>query len=256
MIPIRVLRRRAAFFGKGKYMRDLQEGPDREWDEKLGIVTAGAEGDSSDLVNFRYEPTPYAVLERLAESGLLDAGSVLIDYGCGRGRCTLFLHAKTGCRAIGIDHNPVLIREAKANLARMKGAGPETSETQSGPARTGAQQEKETENAEAAPSLGKEAVSFRRAKAQNYRVTDENVFYFFNPFSEVILQAVLREIIGSLYEDPRQMYLFFYYPKDEDLALLSMFDEIMFYDEIDCTDLYGGRDQREKILVYELPSGE
>lgn len=247
---------RGGMFRKGKYMRDLQEGPDREWDEKLGIVTAGAEGDSSDLVNFRYEPTPYAVLERLAESGLLDAGSVLIDYGCGRGRCTLFLHAKTGCRAIGIDHNPVLIREAKANLARMKGTGPKASETQSGTDRTGAQQVKETENAEAAPGLGKEAVSFRRAKAQNYRVTDENAFYFFNPFSEVILQAVLREIIGSWYEDPRQMYLFFYYPKDEDLALLTMFDEIMFYDEIDCTDLYGGRDQREKILVYELSAGD
>jgi hypothetical protein len=41
------------------------------------------------------------------------------------------------------------------------------------------------------------------------------------------LQAVLREIIGSWYEDPRQMYLFFYYPKDEDLALLSMFDEMV-----------------------------
>ena len=256
MIPIRVLRRRAAFFGKGKYMRDLQEGPDREWDEKLGIVTAGAEGDSFNQVNFRYEPTPYAVLERLAESGLLDKSSVLIDYGCGRGRCTLFLHAKTGCRAIGIDYNPVLVREAKANLARMNAAGPEASETPPWREGTGALQEKGTGKADEAAGFGKEAVFFRRAKAQNYRVTDEHAFYFFNPFSEMILQAVLREIIGSWYEDPRQMYLFFYYPKDEDLALLSMFDEIMFYDEIDCTDLYGGRDQREKILVYELPSGE
>ncbi len=80
-------------------MRDLQEGPDREWDAKLGILTAGAGEDSPDMVNFRYEPTPYAVLERLAGSGLIGPDSVLIDYGCGRGRCTLFLHAKTGCRA-------------------------------------------------------------------------------------------------------------------------------------------------------------
>ena len=138
----------------------------------------------------------------------------------------------------------------------MNAAGPEASETPPWREGTGALQEKGTGKADEAAGFGKEAVFFRRAKAQNYRVTDENAFYFFNPFSEVILQAVLREIIGSWYEDPRQMYLFFYYPKDEDLALLSMFDEIMFYDEIDCTDLYGGRDQREKILVYELPSGE
>lgn len=228
-------------------MRDLQEQPDREWDEKLGIVTAGADGDSSDTVNFRYEPTPYAVLDRLAGSGLIGADSVLIDYGCGRGRCSLFLHAKTGCRAIGIDHNPLLVREAKANLVRMKAAGP-------GPRgqdhllseRSSIAGWEETEK------TAEQAVTFRRMRAQDYRVTDEDAFYFFNPFSEVILQGVLQEIIASWYENPRQIYLFFYYPKDEDVALLSMFDEILFYDEIDCTDLYGGRDDRERVLVYEL----
>lgn len=200
-------------------MQDLQEKPDRKWDEKLGIITAGTGEDSDDGVNFRYEPTPYAVLERLAGSGLIGPDNILIDYGCGRGRCSLFLHAKTGCRAIGIDHNPVLVGEAKANQARMKAA-----------------------------------VTFRRMRAQDYRVTEEDSFYFFNPFSEVILQAVLQEIIGSWYDNPRQMYLFFYYPKDEDVALLSMYDEILFYDEIDCTDLYGGQDGRERILIYELPA--
>ena len=205
-------------------MRDLQEAPDREWDEKLGIITSGAGEDSVDTVNFRYEPTPYAVLERLAGSGLIGPDSVLIDYGCGRGRCPLFLHAKTGCRAIGIDHNPVLVGEAKANLERMKAE--------------------------------KQAVTFRRMRAQDYRVTGEDSFYFFNPFSEVILQAVLQEIIASWYENPRQVYLFFYYPKDEDVALLSMYDEIFFYDEIDCTDLYGGQDKRERVLIYELSAGD
>ncbi len=200
-------------------MQDLQEKPDRKWDEKLGIITAGTGEDSDDGVNFRYEPTPYAVLERLAGSGLIGPDNILIDYGCGRGRCSLFLHAKTGCRAIGIDHNPVLVGEAKANQARMKAE-----------------------------------VTFRRMRAQDYRVTEEDSFYFFNPFSEVILQAVLQEIIGSWYDNPRQMYLFFYYPKDEDVALLSMYDEILFYDEIDCTDLYGGQDGRERILIYELPA--
>lgn len=227
-------------------MCDLQEQPDIEWDEKLGIVTAGADGDSSDTVNFRYEPTPYAVLDRLAQSGLIRPESVLVDYGCGRGRCSLFLHAATGCRAIGIDHNPVLVREAKANLARMKDAVTLRQSTGSSLpflSRTAAGEE---------PENKEQAVTFRRMRAQEYRVTDEDSFYFFNPFSEVILQGVLQEIIASWYENPRQIYLFFYYPKDEDVSLLSMYDEILFYDEIDCTDLYGGRDDRERILVYEL----
>ncbi len=33
-----------------------------------------------------YEPTPYAVLKRLAESGRITAGNVVADYGCGKGR--------------------------------------------------------------------------------------------------------------------------------------------------------------------------
>ena len=75
-------------------MRDLQEAPDREWDEKLGIITAGAGADSKDTVNFRYEPTPYAVLDRLAESGLIGPHSVLIDYGqAGGGR-----HRSSACK--------------------------------------------------------------------------------------------------------------------------------------------------------------
>ena len=232
-------------------MRDLQEGPDREWDEKLGILTAGAGEDSPDMVNFRYEPTPYAVLERLAGSGLIGPDSVLIDYGCGRGRCTLFLHAKTGCRAIGIDHNPVLVGEAKANLARMTAAG-------TGPVNTSASSHKSSAAAgrEDPERAEGQTVTFRRMRAQDYRVTVEDSFYFFNPFSEVILQAVLQEIIASWYENPRQIYLFFYYPKDEDVALLSVYDEILFYDEIDCTDLYVGRDDRERILIYELSAEE
>ena len=233
-------------------MRDLQEQPDREWDEKLGIITAGAGEDSPDTVNFRYEPTPYAVLERLAESGLIGPGSLLLDYGCGRGRCPIFLHARTGCRAIGIDHKPVLIGEAKANLTKMMTAGnslESISASSHEPSRT-----PEGEKPEKAGKAEKQAVTFRRMRAQDYRVTEEDSFYFFNPFSEVILQAVLQEIIGSWYENPRQIYLFFYYPKDEDVALLSMYDEILFYDEIDCTDLYGGRDSRERVLIYEIPS--
>jgi SAM-dependent methyltransferase len=233
-------------------MRDLQEQPDREWDEKLGIITAGAGDDSPDTVNFRYEPTPYAVLERLAESGLIGPGSLLLDYGCGRGRCPIFLHARTGCRAIGIDHNPVLIGEAKANLAKMMTAGNSPENISASLHESGRTPERE--KPEKAGKAEKQAVTFRRMRAQDYRVTEEDSFYFFNPFSEVILQTVLQEIIGSWYENPRQMYLFFYYPKDEDVALLSMYDEILFYDEIDCTDLYGGRDSRERVLIYEIPS--
>ena len=47
------------------------------------------------------------------------------------------------------------------------------------------------------------------------------------------------------------MRLFFYCPKDEDVALLMMAEELMFLDESACRDLSDGTDKRERILVFE-----
>ena len=84
-----------------------------------------------------------------------------------------------------------------------------------------------------------------------YELTDEDSFFFFNPFSEVILQRVIDQIVWSWYENPRKMQLFFYYPTDEDVALLTGTAELMFTDEIDCSDLFDGDQKRERILVFE-----
>ena len=46
-------------------MRNRQE---RDWDRALGIQTTGRE-DETGLRNMPYEPTPYPVLQRLADSG-------------------------------------------------------------------------------------------------------------------------------------------------------------------------------------------
>jgi SAM-dependent methyltransferase len=198
---------------------------DYGWDKNLNISTMGRNDLHEDYHHFAYEPTAYSVLLRLAERGYISEENTLIDYGCGKGRVSFLLSRRTGCRAIGIEYNDEIYEIAVQNLEHFRG------------------------------DRGK--ISFVNADAEHFDLPPEaDRFYFFNPFSVRILYPVLERIYASYFEDPRQMYLFFYYPKDEDLALLSMFDEIMFYDEIDCTDLYGGRDQREKILVYELPSGE
>ena len=75
---------------------------------------------------------------------------------------------------------------------------------------------------------------------------------FFNPFAEEVLRAVLGKIQQSYYEDPRQMYLFFYYPFEAEMAALMTADGLQFVDEIDCTELYENYDRRERILVFEM----
>ena len=81
---------------------------------------------------------------------------------------------------------------------------------------------------------------------------DVDRIYFFNPFSVEILQRVLARIRDSYYESMREILLFFYYPSEEYVSCLMEEDELMFYDEIDCRDLFPGEDSRERILIFEF----
>lgn len=187
------------------------------WEKKLNIRTAGTTTHVADGENYPYEPTPYCVLERLASSGYLTRSNKLVDYGCGKGRVPFALSYLTGCRVIGIDYNERLLQIAETNLERS----------------------------------GIKRIEFRMAKAEEYVITDEDSFFFFNPFSEKILQQVIGQVIWSWYENPRKMQLFFYYPSDEQVAVLMTASELLFTDEIDCSDLFDGNNKREKILIFQ-----
>ena len=83
-----------------------------------------------------------------------------------------------------------------------------------------------------------------------------NRCYFFNPFSVEILHKVMARILESYYENPREVFLFFYYPSDEYMAYLMTVDELDFYDEISCDDLFEGNDPRERIMIFQLANFE
>ena len=196
----------------------MEQLTEEQWERKLNIRTGGGSNHTADGENFPYEPTPYSVLVRLAESGYLTRHHKLVDYGCGKGRVSVFLASRVRCRVIGIDYNEDLIRIAEENLIRSRVKG----------------------------------ITFVHAAAEQYELTDEDSFFFFNPFSEVILKRVIDQILWSWYENPRKMMLFFYYPTDEDVALLTGTQELMFVDEIDCSHLFDGDQKRERILVFEM----
>ena len=63
----------------------------------------------------------------------------------------------------------------------------------------------------------------------------------------------MARILDSYYEFPRELFLFFYYPADDYISRLMTVEELEFYDEIDCQDLFGGNDPRERILIFQLP---
>ena len=49
------------------------------WDNRLQIRTAGRDEANADQYHHPYEPTPYCVLERLANSGLIADRDVVLD---------------------------------------------------------------------------------------------------------------------------------------------------------------------------------
>lgn len=200
------------------YMKeDVNE---KNWDKLLRIRTSGRDDSNADMYRYPYEPTPYCVLERLANSGLIRKGNILLDYGCGKGRVDFFLSWQTRCRSVGIEYDERIYKKA-------------------------------LENKESAVSS--ERVSFVFADAEHFPVPESvDCMYFFNPFSLELLRKVMARIIESYYENPRQIQLFFYYPSDEYISYLMTVDELMFIDEIDCRDLFPGNDSRERIVVFAL----
>ena len=187
------------------------------WDKLLKIRTTGRDDSKADQYRYPYEPTPYSVLERLANSGLIRKNNTLIDYGCGKGRVDYFMAYQTKCKSIGIEYDERIYEKAMTN--------------------------KET-------AVSSNKVIIELANAEKFEVLESvDKIYFFNPFSVEILQKVIAQILDSYYENIRTIQLFFYYPSDEYISYLMTVDELMYYDEIDCRDLFDGNDSRERIMI-------
>ena len=107
------------------------------------------------------------------------------------------------------------------------------------------------ENQKTAVSAGR--VEILLGNAETFPVPEKvNRIFFFNPFSVEILQTAMARILESYYENPREMLLFFYFPSTEYISYLMTVDELSFYDEIDCSDLFDENKDREKIVMFQL----
>lgn len=201
-------------------MKDIETA----WDEDLRIRTVGRDDTNADQYHHPYEPTPYAVLDRMAKTGFFRPEDVVLDYGCGKGRVGFFLSCRTRAKTIGIEYDEHIYRHAlenrKTTISRIK-------------------------------------PDFLLTRAEEYPVPPQvSRCYFFNPFSVELLHKVMARILESWYESPRDIFLFFYYPADEYVSYLMTVEELEFYDEIECDDLFPGYDERERVLIFQLPGCE
>ena len=158
-------------------------------------------------------------MERLVDSGYITCENSVIDYGSGKGRVGFFLNDQIGCKVLGIDFDERMDALARENLKKYG---------------------------------DNSLIEFGCIGAEKYEIENADCFYFFNPFSVEVLKSVIGKIKASYYENPREMKLFFYYPSDEYVSYLMTVPELCFMDEIDCQDLFEGKNEREKILIFEM----
>ena len=190
-----------------------------ELDKLLKIKTTGRDDSNSDLTNFPYEPTPYSVLELLANSGYLSKNDVVIDFGSGKGRVDFYLAYYLKCHMIGVEYDNRLFQRAISNLKDAK---------------------------------SKSRVEFVLKNASEYEIPDNaKALYFFNPFNVSVLIDVINNLKESIKKNKRNVLLIFYYPSKKYLEYLNSEKDIKHIDDLDCKELFNN-DSREVISIYKI----
>lgn len=180
---------------------------ERKYDKELQIRTSGIrEWDRKIKQYNRYEATPYKALDTLFQVYKLEKGDQVVDFGCGRGRVTFYIHDRFKIPVTGVEANDKTFAEALINKISYR---------------------KKRKHI-------KVPILLEHALAEQYPINQEdNCFYFFNPFSYKVFQKVIRNIVTSANEYPRAVELILYYPLEEyknflkDETPFAVVDQIM-----------------------------
>lgn len=150
---------------------------------KISLRELEVTGKNKERGSF-YQPTMARSFNRLLDRISLPPEGVLVDFGCGKGRVLLLAALRGMKKAVGIEFSPELCRIARRNVEIVEKA--------------------------AGIPLN---ISIIEADVTDCRIEDEqNVFFFFNPFDDVILAAVVENMERSLQARPRPIVIVYYNP--------------------------------------------
>ncbi len=151
-----------------------------------------------------YQGTNYFLLEHLFEKlQSLGANNNIIDFGSGKGR-VLVVAAFYGFKKItGIEFGKELCIEARKTINNVQQKFPE------------------------------KIFNVIYANAADYEIADDtNVFFFFNPFSEKVMLAVVKNILLSLKKSSRTVYVVYINPLHKEIFMSAGFEEIYFFQKL------------------------
>jgi len=191
------------------------------FDKRLGIRTGGLREWPDDIYHYnRCEPTPYIVLEHLFKHYKLNRTDKLVDFGSGKGRVAFYIHNRFKIPVVGIEAQDDVIDEALRNKKRYRMRAKHIH----------------------AP------IHFEYALAENYEIkADENIFYFFNPFSADVFKEILVNIVDSLEKNRREVHIILYYPMPKYKEIMRDHSSFEIYNKL---VMPNARDSKEKIIIY------
>jgi len=178
-------------------------------EKKYGINTTGAdelfklEKQGIDISHATiYMPVSYSLLEetfKQLKNGSTQQQTHFLDLGCGKGRA-LCVAAHLGFRKVtGLDFAKNLCEAAKKNLAITK---------------------------QKIPELEYKVIN---NDAFYFEIPDDvDCIFFFNPFDEIIMSAVVNNIFASLKSNPRKITIIYVNPLHKELFLKAGYKETWY----------------------------
>lgn len=174
----------------------MERDRDVMYDKLLGVSTDLEQTDYEGGDYFAFQSTGYSSLEKIFNSLDMNQYDSLVDFGCGLGRVLFFVSHRYMCRVTGVEYDPDLYELLLDNAEYYH-------------VRFGGQREKFT---------------LLNQKAEEYEIKPEdNYFYFFNPFHWEILSSIVENILASVQESPRKIYLIFYYCTPEYIRMMRKY---------------------------------
>lgn len=195
---------------------------ERKYEEMLNIRTTGLREWRNETRYHRYEATPYKALDELFKVYKLKEDDEVVDFGCGRGRVSFYIHNRFKIPVTGVEVNDLTFDEALDNKRSYRYLASDIE----------------------APIR----LNFALAEQFDLAPTD-TVFYFFNPFSVDIFKKVVKNILKSVEEHNRSIDLILYYPLGSYQRFMTDHTPFKLMNRV---RVPGAQDKKEKFLVYRL----
>ena len=192
-------------------------------DKDLNVSTTGLiDWPNGAYMDYnRTESSSYADLDHLIAEYKGIENSHLVDFGSGKGRILFYFNHKLGIPTTGIEVNRIAYSYLVQNYVDYTAKFPKRAQD----------------------------IRYHEIKAEEYPVkAEDNVFYFFNPFTVKIFDQVMKNIETSLLIRPRPVDIILFYPEINVTEYLEQ--QTSFKKVQTIKNKHYQRDNRECFYVY------